>query len=83
MRIAFFYAKDFEKPQFDAVNGRFGHEIRYIDAALNPTTAHWRTAATPSASSSMIPATRPRSTFWHAAASSSFSAAPRASTRWT
>lgn len=39
MRIAFFYAKDFEKPQFDTVNGRFGHEIRYIDAALNPTTA--------------------------------------------
>ena len=39
MKIAFFYAKNFEKPQFDAVNAAHGHEIRYIDAALNSTTA--------------------------------------------
>lgn len=39
MKIAFFYAKNFEKPQFDAVNASHGHEIRYIDAALNSTTA--------------------------------------------
>jgi D-lactate dehydrogenase len=39
MKIAFFYAKNFEKPQFDAVNANHGHEIRYIDAALNSTTA--------------------------------------------
>ena len=39
MKIAFFYAKNFEKPQFDAVNDNHGHDIRYIDAALNSTTA--------------------------------------------
>ncbi len=39
MKIAFFYAKNFEKPQFDAVNASHGHEIHYIDAALNSTTA--------------------------------------------
>ena len=39
MKIAFFYAKNFEKPQFDAVNGSHGHDIHYIDAALNSTTA--------------------------------------------
>lgn len=39
MKIAFFYAKNFEKPQFDAVNASHSHEIRYIDAALNRTTA--------------------------------------------
>jgi D-lactate dehydrogenase len=39
MKIAFFYAKDFEKPQFDAVNAKLGHEITYIEAALNASTA--------------------------------------------
>jgi D-lactate dehydrogenase len=39
MKIAFFYAKDFEKPQFDAVNEGLGHEIHYIEAALNSSTA--------------------------------------------
>jgi D-lactate dehydrogenase len=39
MKIAMFYAKDYEKPQFEAVNARYGHEIAYIDAALNATTA--------------------------------------------
>jgi D-lactate dehydrogenase len=39
MKIAMFYAKDYEKPQFDAVNKAHGHEITYIDAALNASTA--------------------------------------------
>jgi D-lactate dehydrogenase len=39
VRIAFYYAKEFEKPQFDAVNARLGHEIVYIEAALNASTA--------------------------------------------
>lgn len=39
MKIAFYYAKEFEKPQFDAVNAKLGHEITYIDAALNSSTA--------------------------------------------
>lgn len=39
MKIAFFYAKEFEKPQFNAVNATHGHEITYIEATLNRTTA--------------------------------------------
>lgn len=39
MKIAFYYAKDFEKPQFDDVNKSLGHEITYIEAALNASTA--------------------------------------------
>jgi D-lactate dehydrogenase len=39
MKIAFFYAKEFEKPQFDTVNAQLGHEITYIEAALNSSTA--------------------------------------------
>lgn len=39
MKIAFFYAKDFEKPQFDAANSTHGHQITYIEAALNSSTA--------------------------------------------
>lgn len=39
MKIAFFYAKDFERPQFDAVNADHGHQITYIEAALNASTA--------------------------------------------
>lgn len=39
MKIAFYYAKDFEKPRFDAVNAGHGHVITYIDAALNAATA--------------------------------------------
>ncbi len=39
MKIAMFYAKDYEKPQFEAVNARHKHEITYIDAALNASTA--------------------------------------------
>jgi D-lactate dehydrogenase len=39
MKIAFFYAKDFEKPQFDAVNEKAGHTITWIEAPLNASTA--------------------------------------------
>jgi D-lactate dehydrogenase len=39
MKIAFFYAKEFEKPQFNAVNAAHGHKITYIEAALNRSTA--------------------------------------------
>jgi D-lactate dehydrogenase len=39
VKIAFYYAKDFEKPQFDAVNQGLGHQITYIEAALNASTA--------------------------------------------
>lgn len=39
MKIAMFYAKDYEKPQFEAVNKAHGHEITYVAAALNSTTA--------------------------------------------
>jgi D-lactate dehydrogenase len=39
MKIAFFYAKEYEKPRFDSLAKDMGHEIRYIDAALNATTA--------------------------------------------
>jgi D-lactate dehydrogenase len=39
MKIAFFYAKNFEKPQFDAIAAKFGHEITYVEATLNASTA--------------------------------------------
>ena len=39
MKIAMYYAKDYEKPQFEAVNQSHGHQITYIAAALNPSTA--------------------------------------------
>lgn len=39
MKIAFFYAKNFEKPQFDTLAARMGHEITYIEATLNASTA--------------------------------------------
>lgn len=39
MKIAFFYAKDFEKPQFNAVNAAHGFTIDYIPEALNARTA--------------------------------------------
>jgi D-lactate dehydrogenase len=39
MKIAMFYAKDYEKPQFAAVNAQHGHEITYIAAPLNASTA--------------------------------------------
>lgn len=39
MKIAMFYAKDYEKPQFEAVNAQHGHEITYIAAPLNASTA--------------------------------------------
>jgi D-lactate dehydrogenase len=39
MKIAMFYAKAFEKPQFEAVKGEHGHEIVFFDAALNASTA--------------------------------------------
>lgn len=39
MKIAFFYAKDYEKPQFDAVNASHGFTINYIPEPLNARTA--------------------------------------------
>jgi D-lactate dehydrogenase len=39
MKIAFFYAKNFEKPQFDATAAKLGHQITYIEATLNASTA--------------------------------------------
>jgi D-lactate dehydrogenase len=39
MKIAMFYAKDYEKPQFEAVNAGHNHEITYIAAPLNASTA--------------------------------------------
>lgn len=39
MKITMFYAKDYEKPQFEAVNQVHGHEITYVAAALNASTA--------------------------------------------
>lgn len=39
MKIAMFYAKDYEKPQFEAVNQSHGHQITCIEAALNASTA--------------------------------------------
>lgn len=39
MKIAMYYAKDFEKPRFDEVNRGHGHSITYIAAALNASTA--------------------------------------------
>jgi D-lactate dehydrogenase len=39
MKIAIFYAKAYEKPQFEAANSRYGHEIIFIDAPLNASTA--------------------------------------------
>ncbi len=39
MKIAFFYAKNFEKPQFDALAAKLGHQITYIEATLNASTA--------------------------------------------
>lgn len=39
MKIAMFYSKDYEKPQFEAANGQHRHQIDYFDAALNETTA--------------------------------------------
>ncbi len=39
MKIAFFYAKAFEWPQFDELSAKFGHQIAYVEAALNATTA--------------------------------------------
>lgn len=39
MNITMFYAKDFEKPRYDAVNQAHGHRIRYVAAALDASTA--------------------------------------------
>lgn len=39
MKIALFYAKPYEIPRFNAANGAHGHEIEYIEAALNAKTA--------------------------------------------
>jgi len=39
MKIAMFYAKDYEKPQFELVRAATGHEITYIPEALNARTA--------------------------------------------
>ena len=39
MKIAMFYSKDYEKPGFEAVNVEYGHELVFIEAALNRTTA--------------------------------------------
>lgn len=39
MKIAMFYAKPYETPGFDAANAEHGHEIIYLDAALNAQTA--------------------------------------------
>jgi len=39
MKIAMFYAKEYEKPQFEAVRKATGHEITYIPEALNARTA--------------------------------------------
>jgi D-lactate dehydrogenase len=39
MKIAVFYAKDYEKPQFDAVNAQHRHEITYFAEALHAPTA--------------------------------------------
>lgn len=39
MKIAFFYAKDYEKPQFDAVNAAHGFALDYIPEPLNARTA--------------------------------------------
>lgn len=39
MKIAMFYAKDYEKPQYEAMKGVYGHEIVYFEAALNESTA--------------------------------------------
>jgi D-lactate dehydrogenase len=39
VKIAFFYAKDYEKPQFDAVNKAYGFALDYIPEPLNARTA--------------------------------------------
>ncbi len=39
MKIAFFYAKDYEKPQFDAVNAAHDFTLDYIPEPLNARTA--------------------------------------------
>ncbi len=39
MKIAFFYAKEFERPQFDELAAKYGHQITYFEAALNASTA--------------------------------------------
>lgn len=39
MKIAMFYAKPYETPRFEAANAEHGHEITYLDAALNAQTA--------------------------------------------
>lgn len=40
MKIAMFYAKDYEKPQFEAANRDHGFRIEMIPEALNARTAH-------------------------------------------
>lgn len=39
MKIALFYAKDYERPSLDGANQALGHSITYIEAALRPETA--------------------------------------------
>jgi D-lactate dehydrogenase len=39
MNIAFFYAKQFERPQFDETAAKLGHRISYFEATLNASTA--------------------------------------------
>lgn len=39
MRIAMFYTKEFERPQFEAANERHGHTITYFGEALHGPTA--------------------------------------------
>jgi D-lactate dehydrogenase len=39
MKIAMFYAKDYERPSLEGANERLGHSITYIEAALRPETA--------------------------------------------
>lgn len=39
MKIALFYTKDYERPQYEALQREYGHEVTFISAALDASTA--------------------------------------------
>ena len=39
MELCLFSAKAYDRDSFDAANARFGHDLRYVEARLGPSTA--------------------------------------------
>lgn len=51
IRVAFFDTKPYDRKSFDAANEKFGFELTYFEARLNPPRPAWPPATTWSAPS--------------------------------